>query len=160
MADSIVDGIKTVEAKLTGEGLKVAIVVSRFNTFISERLLEGSLDALLRHGVNKDDVTIYRVPGSFEIPLMAKHLAGSKDFDAVICLGAVIRGSTQHHAYISAEVVKGMAQVSLDTGVPVALGVLTPDTLEQAIERAGSKHGNKGWEAAMSAIEMANLLKK
>ncbi len=159
MAESNVNGIRTVEAQLTGEGLKMGVIVSRFNSFICERLLEGCLDALLRHGVARGDITIYRVPGSFEIPLMAKHLAASKKFDAVVCLGAVIRGSTQHHAYISSEVIKGMAQVSLETGVPVSLGVLTPDTLEQAIERAGSKQGNKGSDAALSAIEMANLLR-
>lgn len=159
MAESNRDQVATIEAALTGEGLKIAVVVSRFNSFISERLLDGCLDALFRHGVRREDITLYRIPGSFEIPLTAKHLASSGKFDAVVCLGAVIRGSTQHHAYISSEVVKGIAQVSLDTGVPVSLGVLTPDTLEQAIERAGSKSGNKGWDAALSAIEMANLLK-
>jgi 6,7-dimethyl-8-ribityllumazine synthase len=159
MAATNRDAVTTVEAPLAGEGLKIAIVVSRFNTFIVDRLLDGCLDALSRHGVKGGDIQVYRVPGSFEIPLMAKHLASSKKFDAVVCLGAVIRGSTQHHTYISAEVVKGIAQVSLDTGVPVSLGVLTPDTLEQAIERAGTKSGNKGWDAALSAIEMANLLK-
>jgi 6,7-dimethyl-8-ribityllumazine synthase len=160
MAESNTGGIRTVEAPLDGAGLKMAVVVSRYNSFICDRLLEGCLDALVRHGVARGDITVYRVPGSFEIPLMARHLAHSGTFDAVVCLGAVIRGSTQHHAYISAEVIKGMAQVSLETGVPVSLGVLTPDTLEQAIERAGSKQGNKGADAALSAIEMANLLKR
>lgn len=151
--------VTTIEAPLDGKGLKIAVIVSRFNAFIVDRLLDGCLDALNRHGVAAGDIKIFRVPGSFEIPLMAKKLASSKKYDAVVCLGAVIRGSTQHHTYISAEVVKGIAQVSLDTGVPVSLGVLTPDTLEQAIERAGTKSGNKGWDAALSAIEMANLVK-
>jgi 6,7-dimethyl-8-ribityllumazine synthase len=159
MAESSRDQVTEIEATLTGEGLKIAVIVSRYNAFICDRLLDGCLDALTRHGVGRGDIRIYRVPGSFEIPLMAKHLAGSKKFDAVVCLGAVIRGSTQHHAYIASEVTKGIAQVSLETGVPVSLGVLTPDTLEQAIERAGTKSGNKGWDAALSAIEMANLLK-
>jgi len=140
--------------------LRLGIVVSRFNNFITERLLEGALDALKRHGVYERDISIYRVPGSFEIPLLAKRLAGSSRFDAVICLGALIRGQTPHFDYISAEVTKGLAQVSLDSGVPVAFGVITADSIEQAIERAGTKMGNKGFEAAMSAIEMANLLKE
>ncbi len=158
MADGKKDEVKVVEATLSGEGLKIAVVVSRFNSFISDRLLDGCLDALVRHGVKRGDTCVYRVPGSFEIPLMARHLALGKKFDAIVCLGAVIRGSTQHHQYISSEVTKGIAQVALETGVPVSLGVLTPDTLEQAIERAGTKSGNKGWDAALSAIEMANLL--
>ncbi len=140
--------------------MRLGIVVSRFNNFITERLLEGALDALKRHGVYERDISIYRVPGSFEIPLLAKRLAGSSRFDAVICLGALIRGQTPHFDYISAEVTKGLAQVSLDSGVPVAFGVITADSIEQAIERAGTKMGNKGFEAAMSAIEMANLLKE
>ena len=160
MSDGKGDSIKIVEAGLSGEGLKIAVVVSRFNSFICDRLQEGCVDALLRHGVRPKDVAVFKVPGSFEIPLMARHLAASKKYDAVVCLGAVIRGSTPHHGYIAAEVTKGIAQASMETGVPVSLGVITPDTLEQAIERAGSKSGNKGWDAALSAIEMANLLKR
>ena len=147
------------EGVLLGKGLKFGLVVSRFNEFISKKLVEGAQDALLRHGVNQEDIEIAWVPGSFEIPLIAKKLAQTKRYDAVICLGAVIRGGTPHFAYIAAEVSKGIAKVALDTGLPVIYGVITPDTLEQAIERAGTKRGNKGFEAAMSAIEMANLVK-
>ena len=150
---------KQFEGMLLGKGLKFGLVVSRFNEFISQKLLEGAQDALLRHGVNQEDIEIAWVPGSFEIPLIAKKLAQTKRYDAVICLGAVIRGGTPHFEYIAAEVSKGIAKVSLDTGLPVIYGVITPDTLEQAIERAGTKRGNKGFEAAMSAIEMANLVK-
>ncbi len=148
------------EGKLAGEGLKIALVVSRFNSFITERLLEGALDCLRRQGVREDDLMVVRVPGSWELPLVAKRLAESRNHDAVVCLGAVIRGSTPHFDYVAAEVSKGIAQVSLETGVPVLFGVLTTDTLEQAVERAGSKAGNKGYAAAEAAIEMVNLLKQ
>ncbi len=151
---------KTVEGKLTAEGLKCGIIVSRFNSIFTERMLEGALDALYRHGAEEKNVTIARVPGGFEIPLTAQKMAASQRYDAVICLGAVIQGATPHAGYISAEVTKGIAQVSLKTGIPIAYGVITPNTLEQAIERSGSKSGNKGWEAAMSAIEMVNLLRE
>jgi len=150
---------KHFEGMLLGKGLKFGLVISRFNEFITKKLLEGAQDALLRHGVNEDDVEIAWVPGSFEIPLVAKKLAQTKRFDAVICLGAVIRGATPHFEYIAAEVTKGIAKVGLDTGLPVIYGVLTSDTLEHAIERAGTKEGNEGFKAAMKAIEMANLLK-
>ncbi len=150
---------KQFEGMLLGKGLKFGVVVSRFNEFISKKLLEGAQDALLRHGVSKDDIEIAWVPGSFEIPLIAKKLAQTKRYDAVICLGAVIRGGTPHFDYIAAEVTKGIANVSLDTGLPVIYGVITTDTLEQAIERAGTKVGNKGFDAAVNAIEMANLIK-
>ena len=151
---------KQYEGRLDGSGLRMALVVGRFNSFISERLVDGALDALLRHGVADDDITVARVPGAFEIPLVARKLAESGKFDAVICLGAVIRGSTPHFDYVSAEVSKGIASVGLASGVPVIFGVLTTDSIEQAIERAGTKAGNKGFDAAMSAIEMANLLKE
>ena len=152
--------MRTIEGKLVGEGLKFALVVSRFNSFITERLLEGALDCLRRKGVAEGDLTVVRVPGAWEIPLAAKRLALAKAYDGVICLGAVIRGSTPHFDYVAAEVSKGVAQVTLDTGVPVLYGILTTDTLEQAIERAGSKAGNKGYAAAEAAIEMVNLLKE
>lgn len=144
---------------LLGEGLKFALIVSRFNEFISGRLLEGAQDALLRHGVKDDDIEVAWTPGSFEIPLIAKKMAQSGKHDAVICLGAVIRGATPHFDYIAAEVSKGIANVGLETGVPVIFGVITADALEQAIERAGTKDGNTGFKAAMNAIEMANLIK-
>jgi 6,7-dimethyl-8-ribityllumazine synthase len=139
--------------------LKFGLVVSRFNEFFTNKLLEGAQDALLRHGVEQDDVEVAWVPGSFEIPLVAKKLAETKRFDAVICLGAVVRGGTPHFEYIAAEVTKGIAKVGLDTGVPIIYGVITADNLEQAIERAGTKMGNRGFDAAVEAIEMANLLK-
>jgi 6,7-dimethyl-8-ribityllumazine synthase len=145
------------EAKLIAEGKKFALVVSRFNDFITERLLSGALDALLRCGASDQHIEIVKVPGSFEIPLAAKKMAQTNRFDAVICLGAVIRGSTPHFDYISAEVSKGIAQVSMESGIPVIFGVITTDTIEQAIERAGTKAGNKGWSAAIAAVEMANL---
>lgn len=151
---------RTIEGKLDASGLKFGLVVSRFNSFITDRLLEGAQDALLRHGASSDDLDIIRVPGAFEIPLGAKKAASSGRYDAVICLGAVIRGSTPHFDYVSAEVSKGVAHVSLDHDIPVSFGVLTTDNLEQAIERAGTKSGNKGFEAAMGAIEMANLIKQ
>ena len=150
---------KIFEGTLLGKGLKFGLVVSRFNEFITKRLLEGAQDALLRHGVNEEDIEIAWVPGSFEIPLVAKKLAQTKRYDAVICLSAVVRGGTPHFDYIAAEVSKGIAKVGLETGLPVIYGVITADTLEQAIERAGTKMGNKGFEAAVSAIEMANLVR-
>ena len=152
--------MRTVEGKLIGEGLKFALIVARFNAFISERLLEGALDSLRRKGVREEDLTVVRVPGAWEIPLVAKRLAQSRAHDAIICLGAVIRGGTPHFDYVAAEVSKGIAQLSLDSEVPVTFGVLTTDTLEQAIERAGSKAGNKGYAAAEAALEMVNLLKE
>jgi len=150
---------KHFEGVLLGKGLKFGLVVSRFNEFITKKLLEGAQDALLRHGVSQEDIEIAWVPGSFEIPLIAKKLAQTKQYDAVICLGAVVRGGTPHFEYIAAEVSKGIAKVSLETGLPVIYGVITADTLEQAIDRAGTKMGNKGFDAAVTAIEMANLLK-
>ena len=150
---------KSFEGMLLGKGLKFGIVVSRFNEFFGKKLLEGAQDALLRHGVDEGDIDVAWVPGSFEIPQIALKLAQSKRYDAVICLGAVIRGGTPHFDYIAAEVTKGIAKAGLDTGLPVIYGVITTDTLEQAIERSGTKAGNKGFEAAVSAIEMANLAK-
>ncbi len=147
------------EGDLNGEGLKVAIITSRFNSFITERLLEGALDGLLRHGVKKDDIDIVKVPGAFEIPLVAKKTA-AKNYNGVICLGAVIRGSTPHFDYVANEVSKGIAQVSLESGKPVIFGILTTDTIEQAIERAGTKSGNKGYDAATTFIETVNLIKE
>lgn len=148
------------EGTLLGKGLKFGVVVSRFNEFITKRLLEGAQDALLRHGVNEGDIDIAWVPGSFEIPLVAKKLAETGKYNAIICLGTVIRGATPHFEYINAEVSKGIARISLDSGLPVSFGIITADTLEQAIERAGAKEGNKGFAAAVDAIEMANLLNK
>ncbi len=150
---------KEYNGMMLGEGLKFGLVVSRFNEFISSRLLEGAKDALLRHGVKEDDIEVAWTPGSFEIPLIAKKLAESGKYNAVICLGAVIRGGTPHFEYIAAEVTKGIASVSLNSGIPVIYGVITADNLEQAIERAGTKQGNKGFDAALSAIEMANLIR-
>ncbi len=147
----------TVEGNLIGKGKKFALLVSRFNEFISKRLLDGATDALTRHGVEDGDITVVWVPGSFEIPVTARRLAESGKYDAVVCLGAVIRGETPHFEYVAGEVAKGVAQVSLQSGVPTIFGVITADTLEQAIERAGTKAGNKGAMAAASAIEMANL---
>ena len=148
-----------IEGHLSAAGQRIAIVVSRFNSFICDRLLEGVIDTLTRHGVDKDLLTIIRVPGAFEIPLLAKKLTAQNTYDAVICLGAVIRGGTPHFDYVCAEVTKGVASVSLESGVPIAFGVLTTDSIDQAIERAGSKAGNKGVEAALTAIEMVNLFK-
>ena len=150
---------KLFEGTLLGKGLKFGLVVSRFNEFFSKKLLEGAQDALLRHGVNEEDVEIAWVPGSFEIPLVAKKLAQTKSYDAVICLGAVVRGGTPHFEYIAAEVSKGIARVGLETGIPVIYGIITTDTLEQAIERSGTKEGNAGFKAAMNALEMANLVR-
>ncbi len=147
------------EGLLNGKDFKFSLVVARFNEFITGKLLEGAKDALLRHGVTEEDIEVVWVPGSFEIPLVAKKLALSERYNAIICLGAVIRGATPHYEYIAAEVTKGIASVGLETGLPVIFGVVTADTLEQAIERAGSKMGNKGFDAAVSAIEMVNLLR-
>ena len=151
--------MKVYEGQLDARGLKFAIAVSRFNSFITERLLEGALDCLKRHGADENCIEVFKAPGSFELPLLAKKLA-AKDYDAVIVLGAVIRGETPHFDYVAAEVSKGVAAVALESGKPVIFGVLTTDTVEQAIDRAGAKAGNKGWEAALAAIEMANLLKE
>lgn len=148
------------EGKLNAQGLKFAIVVSRFNDFICEHLLSGALDVLIRNGAADGDIEIFKVPGAFEIPQVAKKVARSKKFDAIICLGAVIRGATPHFEYIAAEVSKGVAMIGLEGEVPVTFGVLTTENLEQAIERAGTKSGNKGWDAALSAIEMANLYRE
>lgn len=149
-----------VEGQLSAEGLRFAIIVSRFNDFISSRLMEGAMDALRRHGASEEQIFLVKVPGAFEIPFVAKKLAKSGSYDAVICLGAVIRGATPHFDYVAAEVSKGIANVALESNIPVTFGVLTTDNLEQAIERAGSKSGNKGYEAAMAAIELVNLLNK
>ena len=149
-----------IEANLKGENLKVAIVISRFNSFITERLLEGAIDGLVRHGVSDDNIDVYKVPGAFEIPLVAKRLTKKEEYDGIICLGAVIRGATPHFDYVANEVSKGIALVSLEREKPVIFGVLTTDTIEQAIERAGTKAGNKGYDAALSLIETVNLLKK
>ncbi|MGE5432418.1 MAG: 6,7-dimethyl-8-ribityllumazine synthase [Syntrophomonadaceae bacterium] len=149
---------RVIEGKLSAKDYKFAIVVSRFNDFISQKLLEGALDCLKRHHAEDENIDIVRVPGSFEIPLAASKLADSQSYNAIICLGAVIRGATPHFDYVAAEVTKGIAQTSLKSGIPVSFGVLTTDTIEQAIERAGTKSGNKGWDAALTAIEMADLL--
>ncbi len=151
---------KVIEGQLLAEGFRFAIIVSRFNDFISSRLVQGAMDALQRHGAPEDQVVLIKVPGAFEIPLAAKKVAESGKYDAVICLGAVIRGATPHFDYVAAEVSKGIANVALESLVPVTFGVLTTDTLEQAIERAGSKSGNKGYEAAMAAVEMSDLFKR
>jgi len=150
---------KTYEGHLQARGLKIGIVIARFNEFISQKLLGGAMDALLRHGANEDDIDIAWVPGAFEIPLVAKKMAKSGKYDAVLCLGCVIRGATPHFEYVAAEASKGIAQVALKNEIPISFGVLTTDTIEQAIERAGTKAGNKGWDAAVAAIEMANLLR-
>ncbi|MGB5619457.1 MAG: 6,7-dimethyl-8-ribityllumazine synthase [Desulfobacterales bacterium] len=150
--------VKILEGQLIAKGKRFGIVVSRFNDFITEKLLGGALDALTRTGAKENDIQIIKVPGAFEIPLAAKKAAQTGRYDAVICLGAVIRGATPHFDYVCAEVSKGVAQVGLDFGLPIIFGVLTTDTVEQAIDRAGTKSGNKGWQAAMSAVEMANLM--
>lgn len=152
--------MRVIEGYLNGAGLKFAVVISRFNHFITGHLLDGAEDALKRHGVSDDDITVVWVPGAFEIPLVAKKLAKSGEYNGVICLGAVIRGSTPHFDYVAAEVSKGVAAVGLDTGVPVVFGVITTDNIEQAIERAGTKSGNKGWDAALTALELADLTRK
>ena len=150
---------KEISGNLDGKGLKIAIVISRFNDFITERLLDGAMDALQRHGVIDDNIAVHKTPGSFEIPVVAKKVASSGKWDAVITLSAIIRGETPHFEYIASEMAKGVAQVSLETGIPVIYGAVTADNLEQAINRAGAKSGNKGFLAAEAAIEMANLLK-
>ncbi|OGW33812.1 MAG: 6,7-dimethyl-8-ribityllumazine synthase [Nitrospirae bacterium GWD2_44_7] len=152
--------MKILEGELQAKGLKFAIIVSRFNDFITSKLLDGAKDALLRHGAKEEDIDIARVPGSFEIPLIAKKLASKGTYNAVICLGTVIRGATPHFEYVAAEVSKGVAAASMETGVPIAFGVITSDTIEQAVERAGTKSGNKGFDAAITGIEMAQLMKK
>ena len=151
---------KTLEGKLTAKGLKFGIVLSRFNNFVGERLLEGAMDALRRSGAEEGDCSVVRVPGAFEIPLATKKMVKSGRYDAIICLGSVIRGATPHFAYIATEVTKGIASLTLENEIPIAFGVLITDTIEQAIERAGTKAGNKGFDAAMTAIEMANLVKE
>ena len=151
---------RLIEGEISAKGITVAIVVSRFNDFISQRLLDGALDALKRHGASDDDkITIVKVPGAFEIPVMAKRLSLDSRFDCVICLGAVIRGATPHFEYVSSQVARGIASVALESRIPIAFGIITSDTLEQAIERAGAKSGNKGWDAAVSAMEMVSLFK-
>jgi len=152
--------MKVFEGELQAKGLKFAVIVSRFNDFICSKLMDGAIDALMRHGASEQNIEIIKVPGSFEIPLAAKKVASKKKHDAVICLGAIIRGATPHFDYVAAEASKGIAQASLDSGIPIAFGVLTTDTIEQAVERAGTKSGNKGWDCAMVAIEMAQLFKK
>jgi 6,7-dimethyl-8-ribityllumazine synthase len=151
---------KTIQGRLSAEGLRVAIVASRWNDFIVSRLIGGATDALERLGASSDAITIIRVPGSFELPMAAKRAALSEEYDAVICLGVVIRGETSHNEYIAAEVIKGIAQVSLETNLPITLGVVTADNLEQAIDRAGAKSGNKGFDAAMTAVELVNLYRE
>jgi 6,7-dimethyl-8-ribityllumazine synthase len=152
--------MKIFEGELQAKGLKFCVIVSRFNDFITSKLLDSARDALLRHGAKEDDIDVIKVPGSFEIPMVAKKMALKGTYNAIICLGTIIRGATSHFEYIAAEVSKGIASVSIETGVPVAFGVITSDTIEQAIERAGTKSGNKGWDAAITAIEMVQLLKK
>jgi 6,7-dimethyl-8-ribityllumazine synthase len=151
---------KVIEGHLSAKGRKFAIVISRFNELISNKLLSGALDCIVRHEGSEEETAVIWVTGAFEIPFIAKKIAASKKYDAVICLGAVIRGATPHFEYIASEVSKGIAHVGMETGLPVAFGVITADTIEQAIERAGTKGGNKGWDAAMSAIEMADLVRK
>ncbi len=152
--------MKTYEGELQAKGLKFCIIVSRFNEFITNKLLDGAIDALLRHGAAEQNIDVVKVPGSFEVPLVAKRIAQKKTSDAIICLGTIIRGATPHFDYIASEAAKGIASASMETGVPIAFGIITADTIEQAIERAGTKSGNKGWDAAMVAIEMAQLFKK
>ena len=152
--------VQVLEGQLLAEGLKIGIIAARFNEFITSKLLGGAMDAIVRHGGKQEDITVAWVPGAFEIPLAAQKMANSKKYDASICLGAVIRGSTSHYDYVCAEVSKGIAHVSMDSGIPVMFGVLTTDTIEQAIERAGTKAGNKGFDCAVGAIEMADLLRK
>lgn len=152
--------MKIIEGDLQAKGVRFGIVVSRFNDFITSRLLDGALDALIRHGADEKDIEIVKVPGSFEIPMVAKTMARKGIYNAIICLGTIIRGATPHFEYVAAEVSKGIASASMETGVPISFGIITSDTIEQAIERAGSKSGNKGWDAAMTAIEMAQVIKK
>lgn len=152
--------MKCIEGELQAKGLKFGIIVSRFNDFITGKLLEGAKDALLRHGAKEDDIDVVKVPGSFEIPLVAKKMALKGAYNAIICLGTIIRGATPHFEYVASEASKGIASASMETGIPMAFGIITSDTIEQAVERAGTKSGNKGWDAAITAIEMAQLLKK
>lgn len=152
--------MKVIQGELQAKGLRFGIVVSRFNDFITSRLLDGAVDALLRHGAQEKDIEVVKVPGAFEIPLIARKMASKGACDAIICLGTVIRGATPHFDYVAAEVSKGIAAASMDTGVPIAFGVITSDTIEQAVERAGTKSGNKGWDAAITAIEMAGVMKQ
>jgi 6,7-dimethyl-8-ribityllumazine synthase len=152
--------MKVIQGELQAKGLRFAVIVSRFNDFITGKLLEGAVDALVRHGAKEEDVDVIKVPGAFEIPLTAKKVASKGSYNALICLGTVIRGATPHFDYVAAEVSKGVATASMETGVPMAFGVLTTDTIEQAVERAGTKSGNKGFDAAMTAIEMAQVFKK
>jgi 6,7-dimethyl-8-ribityllumazine synthase len=152
--------METYQGKLQAKGLKIGIVVSRFNQFISERLLEGALDALHKLGADEKDIAVYKVPGSFEIPVVVKKLVVAKKADGIVCLGALIRGDTPHFDFLSAEVTKGLAQISMDEGMPVSFGILTVETIEQGIERAGAKAGNKGWDAVFSVVETLNLIKK
>jgi 6,7-dimethyl-8-ribityllumazine synthase len=151
--------METYQGKLQAKGFKIGIVVSRFNNFVSERLLEGALDALSKLGAAETDISVFKVPGSFEIPFLVKRLARSKKVNGIICLGTLIRGDTPHFDYLSAEVTKGIAQIAMDEGIPCAFGILTVETIEQGIERAGTKSGNKGWDAALSVVEMLNLVK-
>lgn len=152
--------MKIIEGELQAKGLKFGVIVSRFNDFITSKLLDGALDALRRHGADEKDIDVVKVPGSFEIPLIARKMASKGTYNAVICIGTVIRGATPHFEYVSAEVSKGIAAASMETGVPIAFGIITSDTIEQAVERAGTKSGNKGWDAAITAIEMAQVIKK
>ncbi|MBZ0157106.1 MAG: 6,7-dimethyl-8-ribityllumazine synthase [Alphaproteobacteria bacterium] len=152
--------MKMIEGELQAQGFRFGIVVSRFNDFITSRLLDGAVDALVRHGAREDSIEVVKVPGAFEIPLVAKRMAAKGTYHAIICLGTVIRGATPHFDYVASEVSKGIAAASLDTGVPIAFGVITSDTIEQAVERAGTKAGNKGWDAAVTAIEMAQIINK
>jgi 6,7-dimethyl-8-ribityllumazine synthase len=149
---------KSIEGKITAQGLKFGVVLSRFNSFIGDKLLDGAIDAIVRHGGNDNDIHVFRVPGAFEVPQTAKRLVEAGKYDAVICLGAVIRGATPHFEYIAAESAKGVARLSLESPIPVSYGIITTDSIEQAVERAGSKSGNKGYDAAVTAIEMVNLL--
>ncbi len=152
--------VNILEGELSGKGFRFGIVISRFNQFISERLLEGAIDGLIRHGVKESDIDVAKVPGAFEIPIMTKRLIESKKVNGVLCLGTIIRGDTPHFEFIASEVSKGVAAVAMDKDIPVIFGILTTDTIEQAIERAGTKGGNKGWDAALSALEMVNLFKR
>ena len=152
--------VNVIEGKLSGKGFRFGIIVSRFNNFITDRLQKGAIDALVRHEVKENDIDIAKVPGAFEIPFVAKQMTKSKKVNAVICLGAVIRGETPHFEYVAAEVSKGVAAVAMDSNIPVIFGILTTETIEQAIERAGTKSGNKGWDASLSALEMVNLYKQ
>lgn len=152
--------MKTYQGKLDAKGLKIGIVISRFNQFISERLLEGALDALNKLGTEEDNISIYKVPGSFEIPMIVKKLAKAKEVDGIVSLGVLVRGDTPHFDFLSAEVTKGLAQISMEEGLPVSFGILTVDTIEQGIERAGTKAGNKGWDAVLSLVEAINLIKE